>query len=129
MTPTSVMTPKLWFRPNMEITIVLFCILFTNLIVNTKQEHYPIIISVTLLYWSFLVKEKCIIMLKNQIHSENFVRLYNTQLNHIRRYSIWKLYHFELHRKALLLSYLSFTAWWLNQKDNNNNNNYMCVVA
>merc|ERR1719489_415514 len=38
----------------------------------------------------------------------------------MRRSSIWKISHFELHRKALRISYLSFTSWWLNKQDNNN---------
>ena len=39
----------------------------------------------------------------------------------MRRFSTWKLSHFELHRKALRILYLNFTAWWLNQQDNNIN--------
>ena len=41
----------------------------------------------------------------------------------MRRSSIWKLSNFELYRKALRISYLSFTSWWLNKQNNNNNNN------
>ena len=51
----TIMTPKMWFRPIVDITTVLFCILFTILIVNTGIEHYPFIMSVTLLNWSYLV--------------------------------------------------------------------------
>ena len=40
----------------------------------------------------------------------------------MRRPTIWKLSHFELHRNALRISYLSFASWWLKQQDNNNNN-------
>ena len=44
------------------------------------------------------------------------------QLNHMWRSPIWKLSYVKLHRKALRISYLSFTAWWLNKQDNINNN-------
>jgi len=115
------MTPKLWFRPVMDITIVLFCILFTILIVNTELEHCPFITSFTLLYWLYHVLKKKYILLwqKTKFHNKGVVRSKNTQLNHMWRSSIWKLCHFELHRKALCISYLSFTALWLNQQDNN----------
>ena len=39
------------------------------------------------------------------------------QLIHLRRSSTWKLSHVELHRKALRISYLRFTTWWLNRED------------
>jgi len=116
------MTPRIWFRPIMVITFVLFCILFTILIVNTELERYRIIISVTLLYWSYLFMKKIYYHYqKTKFHTKD-VRSKNTQLNHMRRSSIWKLSHFELHRKALRISYLSFTSWWLNQQNNNNLN-------
>ena len=41
MTPTIIMTPNIWFHPIMDNTVVLFCILFAILIVNTEPEHYP----------------------------------------------------------------------------------------
>ena len=116
------MFPKIWFRPIMNITIALFCILFTILTVNTELEHYPSIISVKLLYWSYLVlKKKIYIIMKKKKFHNKYVRSKNTQLNHMRRSSIWTLSHFELNRKALRISYLSFTASWLNQQFNNNN--------
>ena len=60
---------------------------------------------------------------KTKFHNTDVVRSKNTKLNHMRRSSIWKLPHFELRRKALRISYVSFTAWWLKQQDNNNNSN------
>ena len=59
---------------------------------------------------------------KTKLHNKDVVRSKNSQLNHMRRSSIWKLSHFELHWKELRISFLSFTAWWLNQQVNNNNN-------
>ena len=41
----------------------------------------------------------------------------------MQRSSIWKISQFELHRKALRISYLSFKSWWLNKQDDSNNNN------
>ena len=32
---------------------------------------------------------------------------------------MWKLFHVELHRRALRISYLRFTSWWLNRQDVN----------
>ena len=58
MTPTLIMTPKIWFRPVMDITIVLSCIFFRILIVKTELEQYPITISVTFFYCSYRVMEK-----------------------------------------------------------------------
>ena len=58
MTPTVIMTSKIWFCSIIDITIVLFCILFKILVVNTALEHFAITISVTLLYCSFLVMKK-----------------------------------------------------------------------
>ena len=60
-------------------------------------------------------------MMKTKFPNKHVVILKSTQLNHIQRSSIWKLFHFELHRKALRLSYLSFTSWWLNIQGNINN--------
>ena len=50
-------------------TVVLFCVLFTILIVNTELEHYLNIIGVTLLYWHLVMKKK----------------FYNKKLNFIKK--------------------------------------------
>ena len=57
------MTPKLWFRPVKGITIVIYFILFTILVLNTE----PNIMSASLLYWWYFVmtKKKKNTMLKN----------------------------------------------------------------
>ena len=44
------------------------------------------------------------------------------QLNHRQRSFVWKLSYVGLFRKALRISYLSFTTLQLNRQDNNNNN-------
>ena len=89
MTPSINMIPKILFRSIMDITIVLFCILFTILIVYTELEHYPIIMSLTLLYWSYLVVKKYILLWwKTKFHNIYVVTSKSTQLNHMRESSI-----------------------------------------
>ena len=75
MIPTLIMTPKIRFRPIMVITFVIFCILFTILIVNTELEHYPLIINV-MLYWSYLFMKKkyLILMKKTKFHDKDVLR-------------------------------------------------------
>ena len=51
------------------------------------------------------------------------------KVNHMRRSSIWKTSHFELHRKSLRISHLNVKAWLLNQQDNNNNDSHICKLC
>ena len=77
MTHTVIMTPKIWFCPIMVIMIVLSFILFKILIVNIELDQWQIIISVTLLYWSYFVmtKKKIVIMTKKtKFHNKGVVR-------------------------------------------------------
>ena len=124
MTLTFIMTPKIWSRPILDITIVLFCILFTILTVNTDLENYPTILSVTLLIDRTLFWKKSIYYFdkKTKFHNKDVVGSRSTRLNLMRRSSIWKLSRYELRQKALRISYLGFTAWWLNQQGNNSYN-------
>ena len=64
----------------MDITFVLFCVLFTILIVNTELEYYPILIIVTLLYCSNLVMKRKIYYYdkKTKFYNKDVVRLKNT---------------------------------------------------
>ena len=87
---------------------------FYNLNCKHRSRTFPNYVKC---YASLLIvpcyEKKCIILWwKTKSHNKDVVRPKN----------IWKLSNFELHRKALRISYLSFTAWWLNQQDNNNNN-------
>ena len=46
------------FAQIMDMTIVVFCNLFTILILNTELEPYRIIINDSLLYWLYLIIKK-----------------------------------------------------------------------
>ena len=58
MTHPIIMTPKVGIRLIMDITIELSCILFTVLLVSTELEHKRIVLSFTLVYWSYIVMKK-----------------------------------------------------------------------
>ena len=75
-TPSIIMTPNIivihekWFRIIIDITIVLSCNHFTNLIVNTELEHYPIMKSVKFSLLIVPCYEEKIIMIKTKYHNK-----------------------------------------------------------
>ena len=99
--------------------------------INTELDNHQIIISVALLSWSYLVMKKSILLWKKKnIYKKKINKLNSTTRcctieKHSTR-SYVEIYlealPFWVTPKSTAISYLSFTAWWLNKQDNNNNN-------
>ena len=93
-----------------------------NLDYKHRTGTLPNYKSVTLLYWSYLVMKKYMLLWKKKIPQlrcctiEKHLTQSYTEIFYLEPLPFW------VTPKNTAISYLSFTAWWLNKQDNNNNN-------